>query len=364
MHDDKAHPVEIADRDLLADVTAACRWWAAQRTWQVSSSFTGGGVIAAFERIVAYRVAADAVALALPSATVALVTALCAIGAKPGTTVGVPALGWSGLRAAARVLGVCTRVLPVRGDTGLLDVARLRVDPALTEDLVGVVAVHLNGLTCDVPGLRRARPGLRIVEDAAQAWAARYPDGSAVGSAADACVFSFSADRSPNAGELGCLVTRRASLHQRAVELTQHPVRQLLTGTVAPKDDQLMTRVAPVVALMGAYAVQRHAVQAPLLRRAGGRLATALTLADLEVLSDAAVHAPGVIAAKAPPAQVRAAVRDISLGKGVTIASIDQAQMSMHQDAEQDQDLRTLASSITTVTIAAHVRARRPRLPR
>lgn len=356
MHDDKAHPVEVADRDLLADITAACRWWAAQRTWQVSSSFTGGGVIAAFERIVACFVARDAAALALPSATIALVTALRTIGAKPGTTVGVPALGWAGLRATARALGISTRVLPVHQDTGLLDVAELGLVPSLTEDLVAVVAVHLNGLTCDVPGLRRARPGLPIIEDAAQAWAARYPDGSAVGSAADACVFSFSAASSPNAGELGCLATRQVSLHQRAVEMTQHPVRQLLTGTVAPKEDQLMTRVAPVVALMGAHAVQRHAAQAPLLRRAGSRLAAALALADLEVLSDAAVHAPGVIAVKAPPAQVREVVRDISLGKGVTIASIDQAQMHPHPDAEQEQDLRTLASSITTVTIAAQPR--------
>ncbi|HWF79293.1 MAG TPA: DegT/DnrJ/EryC1/StrS family aminotransferase, partial [Streptosporangiaceae bacterium] len=127
MRDVKPHPVGIADRDLLADVTAACRWWAAQRTWQVSSSFTGGGVIAAFERLVARCVARDAAALALPSATVALVTALRAIGAEPGTTVGVPALGWTGARAAARVLGISTRVLPVNHDTGLLEVARLRL---------------------------------------------------------------------------------------------------------------------------------------------------------------------------------------------------------------------------------------------
>jgi len=228
--------------------------------------------------------------------------------------------------------------------------------PSLTEGLAGVIAVHLNGLTCDVPGLRRALPGLRIVEDAAQAWGARYPDGSAVGLAADACVFSFSAARWPNAGELGCLVTQRTSLHQRAVEMTQHPVRQLLTGTVAPKDDHLMTRVAPVVALMGAYALQRHASQAPLLRRAGSRLATELTLADLDVLSDAAVHAPGVIAVKAHPTRVRAAVREISLGRGVTIASIDHARMHAHPEARVDADLRRLARSITTVTIVAHGR--------
>jgi hypothetical protein len=143
--------------------------------------------------------------------------------------------------------------------------------------------------------------------------------------------------------------------------MTQHPARQLLTGTVAPKDDHLMTRVAPVVALMGAYALQRHASQVPLLRRAGSRLAAELARADIDVLSDAAVHAPGVIAVKAHPARVRAVLRDMSLGQGVTIASIDHAQMYAHPDAEHDMDLRKLARSITTVTIAAHDRVHRPK---
>src|SRR5207245_2767435 len=120
-----------------------------------------------------------------------------------------------------------------------LDTGLLGSQPRLTSDLKCVIAVHLHGLTCDVPSLRRAQPGLVIIEDAAQAWAAQYPDGTPVGSAGQTCTFSFGAAKSPSAGELGCLVTRSQDLFRMAVMQTQHPARQLLTGIARPRDDQV-----------------------------------------------------------------------------------------------------------------------------
>ncbi len=95
MRADRAHRADVADRELLMDIDAACRWWNTQRTWRVSSSYTGGGVIARLEESVASRVAGDAIGLALPSATAALVTALRAIRVTPGSTLGVPAVDWT-----------------------------------------------------------------------------------------------------------------------------------------------------------------------------------------------------------------------------------------------------------------------------
>ncbi len=254
-----------------------------------------------------------------------------------------------------------TRALPVDPLTGLLDTSRLGRGPGLAHGLAAVIAVHLRGVTCDVPDLARTRPGLPIVEDAAQAWAARYPDGTAVGSASDACAFSFGAATSPSAGELGCLVTRTSDLHRKAVELTQHPVRQVLTGIVDPTNDQPMMRVAPAVALLGAYAVQRHASQVPVLRMAAARLANALRQADLRVLSDAAVGIPGVVAVVATPAHVRAAARDLSLGRGVVITSVDRSPLHVHPDLAEDPALTELAEAVTTVTVACRRRTRNSR---
>ncbi len=350
MYAEVAHRADVADRELLGEIAAACQWWSRQRTWRVSSSFTGGGVVAALEQLVAIRVARDALALALPSVTDALATALRALGVPPGATIGVPALDWVTARAAASLLSIRTRALPVHEVTGLLDPAALT--PELASGLAAVIAVHRHGITCDVPELRRIWPDVPVIEDAAGAWAARYPGGEPVGSAADACAFCFDAAKTPSAGELGCLVTRDRALYTRAVELTQHPVRQLMAGVMMPADDQPMMRVAPAVALLGAYAVQRHTAQVPMLRQAGARLADDLGQAGLPVLSDPGRHAPGVIAIKSDPASARAAMRGLTLGQGVAVASVRQSDRRVHPDVTDDPRLTELAGGIVTVTLA------------
>jgi hypothetical protein len=355
---DVPHRADIADRDLLEEISAACQWWRRQRTWLVSSSFTGGGVIEAFEHLVAGRVAAGALGLALPSGTAALVTALRAAGIRPGATIGVPALGWTAAGAAASALCVRTRALPVNQVTGLLDPALLASDPGLAGGLAAVVAVHQHGIACDVPELRRVWPGIPVIEDAAWAWGACYPDGAAVGSAADACAFSFDAAKTPSAGELGCLVTRTHAWHARAVELTQHPVRQMVAGVPSPKDDQPMMRVAPAVAMLGAFAVQRHAAQAPMLRQAAARLASDLEGAGLTVLPAAESRSPGIIAVKASLTQVRAAVDCLTLTGGLTVASVRQPKSRVHPQAAGEAGLLKLAGSTVTVTLASRRRKR------
>jgi hypothetical protein len=354
MQDNAGHPARVADQALLHEIRAACDWWETQHIWQVSSSATGGGSIAALEDSVVGRVAPGAVALALPSGTAALTTALrTVVSAAPSYGIGVPALDWTASRAVTRSLGFSTVALPVSPDTGLLDTHRLARDPEITQGLAAVVVVHLHGLACDVPTLRRALPSLPVVEDAAQAWAARYPDGTPVGSAADFCAFSFGPAKSPSAGELGCLVTRTPGLLQAAVALTQHPVRQLLTGITRPRQDQAMARVAPVAALLGAYAIHRHSTQEAALRQAATHLAATLRHADLHVLTNPELHSPGTIAVRAVPDQVQNALRGTTLGGGITITSIDGADLHVHPDAQDRQQLRELAATLTVITMAA-----------
>ncbi len=263
--------------------------------------------------------------------------------------------------AAIRALGIRTRPMPVSETTGMVDTALLCRDRRLTAGLAAVLAVHLHGLTCDVPALRAARPGLTVIEDAASAWAARYPDGAPVGSAADMCVFSFKAGRSLSAGELGCLVTRTPSLFTAAVALTQHPVRQLLDGVSRPHTDQVMMCVAPAVALLGAYVVQAHAGEVAVLRRAAARLSGALRRDGLAVLTDPKRHEPGVVAVRATASHVRHSLRGVSLGRSVVITSVDQPVLRVYPGAQPHSTLRELAAAVTTVTAAVRTSRRQPR---
>ena len=348
---DQAHLAAVADRDFLRIMSAAVEWWTAQRTWRVSSSHTGGGVIAAFESAVASQVGPGTHALALPSATAALRTALEVTGVGPGDRIGVPALDWTAATAVVRALGARPVPLPPEPKTGLLDVAET-VRRDMTRDLAAVVLVHLHGLACDGPALRRACPEVPIVEDAAQAWAAYYPGGGPVGSVADACAFSFGAAKSPSSGELGCLVTPSVALYQDAVARTQHPTRQLLAGVSVPRDDHVMTRVAPAAALLGAFAVHQHAVLTPALRLAAQRVVLGLRDAGLTVLTNPARDAPGVVAVRGTPAEVRSLLPGAPLPGSLTITAIDKADMRLYPGCTDEAALAVQEDGITVITIA------------
>jgi hypothetical protein len=171
-----------------------------------------------------------------------------------------------------------------------------------------------------------------------------------VGSAADACVFSFGAAKSPSAGELGCLVMRAVELYRSAIALTQHPTRQLLAGVSCPRTDQVMTRVAPVAALLGAFVIDRHAAQIPALRQAAGHVARALRNAELPVLTDPAKHAPGIIAVGAAPAEVRPLLPRPPLPGGLVIGTVDPADVTFCPGYTEEPAVRD--SRITVITVA------------
>jgi dTDP-4-amino-4,6-dideoxygalactose transaminase len=342
------HRAAVADRDLITQVTEAVRWWAAQPTWRVSSSHTGGGVIEAFESAVATRVAQDACALALPSGTAALLAALDAVGVGPGDRVGVPAVDWTASSAVLGVVGASSVPLPVDPKTGLLDAARFDNARIGAARLSAVIAVHLHGLTCDIPAIHDALPGVPLVEDTARAWAAHYPDGTPVGSSADVCAFSFGSAKVPSAGELGCLVTRNSALYRLAVRHTQHPTRQILTSVPEPGHDQVMTRVAPVVALLGGYILHEHARTIPVLRAHAARAAAVLRSAEMTVLTDPCLHVPGTLAVRADPADIRSALTRADLA----FTSIDGADVTVHPayPPRLARDLRV--RELTVVTLA------------
>jgi len=122
------------------------------------------------------------------------------------------------------IADVVNMVVAAGGVPVFADIERetCNVDPAEIEKLVdadtgAVMVTHLHGLACDMDVIPRicAERGVALIEDAAQAFGARYA-GRPIGSFGDAAVFSFAKYKNVNAFLGGVLLTRHAELARQA----------------------------------------------------------------------------------------------------------------------------------------------------
>jgi dTDP-4-amino-4,6-dideoxygalactose transaminase len=94
----------------------------------------------------------------------------------------------------------------------------------------GRVPVHFAGLPCDTPAIQKvaAARGAVVIEDAAHALGARYPDGTWVGSCAHSAmtVFSFHPVKHITTGEGGMVTTNDPALYQRLLRLRSHGINK------------------------------------------------------------------------------------------------------------------------------------------
>ena len=149
--------------------------------------------------------------LSCSNGTAALHLALLALGVKPGDEVIVPTLTFIATANAVTYCGA--RPVPVDVDAATWAISPSAVEAAITPRTVGIIAVHLYGLPCDMGALQAIaeRHGLWLVEDAAQAHGAEYR-GQRVGSLSDAATFSFYGNKIITCGEGGMVTTRRADV--------------------------------------------------------------------------------------------------------------------------------------------------------
>jgi hypothetical protein len=257
------HP-DTARLDQLARAVAA---WL-ERPWPSSptSSVSGGGAIAQLEGELARLVApaGDAHGLLLPAATYGLRVALEAVGVGPGAEVVLPVIDWPSSYAAVLSLGA--RPVPVAVSPSSLTLDLAEAAAARTSRTAAAVVCHLHG----VPGRARAvreALGVPVVEDAAGALGSQV-DGSHVGAEGDAVVLSLGPGKQLDCFEGGVVVTRDPAIHDRAVALSAHPLRQLLHGLDPESADPgaFALRGHPATALVGLLllsawdpAAERHA---------------------------------------------------------------------------------------------------------
>ena len=179
-----------------------------------SGRLTQGEQVAAFEQEFAEAFGSTH-AVAVNSGTSALHIALLAAGIGRGDEVVVPSFTFAATANAVALTGAT----PVFAD---IDAATFCLDPASASAAIGprtagIVPVHLFGQMAAMDELTRLadRHGLFLLEDAAQAHAARSPRGYA-GSVGDAGAFSFYATKNLTTGEGGLITFQDPDLARRA----------------------------------------------------------------------------------------------------------------------------------------------------
>jgi dTDP-4-amino-4,6-dideoxygalactose transaminase len=167
-------------------------------------------------------------AIAVNSCTSALHLAVEAAGVRSGDRVLVPTLTFTSTAGVVRYVGGEVVLCDVDPGTGLLTPAILEDALSRNSDIRLVMPVHFAGLAADIAGLNEVadRYGVRIVEDAAHAFPAKYPrTGDVVGSADSvACCFSFYANKTITTGEGGMLVTNDDEVAARARLMRLHGI--------------------------------------------------------------------------------------------------------------------------------------------
>ncbi|AWB46411.1 erythromycin biosynthesis sensory transduction protein eryC1 [Paenibacillus sp. CAA11] len=161
-------------------------------------------------------------AVSMNSGTDALVIALLASGIGPGDEVITSPFTFFATAEAVSQVGAVPVFVDVEPDSFNLNPQR--VEEAITPRTKAILPVHLFGQPADMNRLTdlAEEHGLRLIEDAAQAFGARW-QGRMAGSFGDAGCFSFFPSKNLGAfGDGGLLVTDQEELAERAAMLRTH----------------------------------------------------------------------------------------------------------------------------------------------
>lgn len=150
-------------------------------------------------------------ALAVSSGTAALHLALAGLGVGPGDEVIVPDLTYVAAANVVRYVGATPVLVDVDGASWTLD--PLATQAAISPRTKAILAVHVYGNPADLDALGRLarRHRVALIEDAAEAWGARWR-GRPVGTLGQVGCYSFFANKVITTGEGGLVTTRSRTL--------------------------------------------------------------------------------------------------------------------------------------------------------
>lgn len=210
------------------------------------------------------------------SGTDALALALQAVGVRSGDEVIVPANTCVPTVAAVESLGATAVLADV--DQRTFTLSHESVIATRTERTRAVVPVHLYGFCADVDAIRDAAPGLRVVEDAAQAHGAELR-GRRAGTLGDAAAFSFYPTKNLGAlGDAGAVVTNNSDVAGRARLLRAYGERERYTSVLSGRNSRLDEVQAAVLLVklryLDAWTERRRAIAARYENLLAGRRLT------------------------------------------------------------------------------------------
>jgi perosamine synthetase len=188
--------------------------------------------------------------LPVRSARAAIVLALKALALPSRATIGVPLYCCAVVFSAIKAAGCRARFIDVDRDTYCLSATDLA---AKSSEVDAVIAVHMFGNVCDMPGLREAAPGKPFIEDCAQALGSRL-DGRVAGSFGEIAAFSFRSGKYLSVGEGGAVYCSPTDLKSQLSGLVSElPVPSRLDECVHVATTYLRSRLRtkPLWGLIG-----------------------------------------------------------------------------------------------------------------
>jgi perosamine synthetase len=195
-----------------------------------SGALTQGPAVEAFEQALAEYVGVR-FAVAVSSATAGLHLAALAAGVGPGKALVTSPITFIASSNAALYVGGIPLFADIDPNTVNISVASLKQVLSTNTNVRAVVPVHFAGLPCDMGAIKAAahNAGAVIIEDAAHALGASYPDGKKVGSCAHSLmtVFSFHPVKTIAAGEGGMITTNDESTYRKLLRLRSHGINKL-----------------------------------------------------------------------------------------------------------------------------------------
>lgn len=159
-------------------------------------------------------------ALAVSNGTTALHLALLACGVGPGDEVITTPFTFIATANAILMTSATPVFVDINANDYCIDPAR--INDAVTKKTKAVLTVNLYGGVCNYDKIRSFIPkGVKIIEDAAQSFGAKYK-GISSGALGDIATFSLYATKNVTSGEGGIVTTTDSALADKVRRLRHH----------------------------------------------------------------------------------------------------------------------------------------------
>lgn len=195
-----------------------------------SSMLTQGPAVEAFEKAVAEYVGVK-YAVAVSSGTAALHLAALAAGVSPGTSVVTSPITFVASANAARYCGADVLFADIDPETINMSPNALREVLLKNANTKVIIPVHFAGLPCDMITIKKLadNAGAIVIEDAAHALGATYPNGKRVGCCENSLmtIFSFHPVKAIAAGEGGMITTNDEAIYRKLIRFRSHGINKL-----------------------------------------------------------------------------------------------------------------------------------------